>query len=253
MVLIAATTPAPFAFLSPADTAPVSTGTGRGGKIGSRGGRGGGPGSRGGKHSPHKRGGFGGVDGRKGHKDRDDTPGGIDDFLNQPPTWGLPDHLHHLAHLLPSPNPNPLSVPAYVHTAQVSSAPSPTEFVANGSGAEAGASSSAASTSSSGNSVQQQLPPPVKHLEPSAKVKFPPRRVSMTEMKKRAKHVLEYLGRVQMDMVDRNSRSRALASLAAANGSGTPAATNETYQTPQSAALMDNLSRQLINFQDKFT
>lgn len=100
--------------------------------------------------------------------------------------------------------------------------------------------------------MAQQLPEPVKHLEPSAKVRFPPRRVSMTEMKKRAKHVIDYLGRVQMDMVERNNRTRAL-SLAAGAGGAPVSGTGSSAQTSQSAAaMMNNLSRQLINFQEKF-
>lgn len=74
----------------------------------------------------------------------------------------------------------------------------------------------------------------------------------MTEMKKRAKHVLEYLGRVQMDMVERNNRSRALELLSGANG-GAAQPNGDGDKTSQSASMMDNLSRQLINFQEKFS
>ena len=57
-----------------------------------------------------------------------------------------------------------------------------------------------------------------------------------------------------MDMVERNNRSRALGIAAASPpASAVGSASGSESQTPQSAALLDDLSRQLINFQEKFT
>ncbi|TNY20363.1 putative transcription factor binding protein [Rhodotorula diobovata] len=78
--------------------------------------------------------------------------------------WGMPEHLKHLAHLLPSQSPQPLIV---------SSAVDPSA-------------------------------PPV--AEPSTKVRFPGKRVTMPEMRKRARTVLDFVTKVQVEMVERQRR-----------------------------------------------
>ena len=84
----------------------------------------------------------------------------------------------------------------------------------------------------------------------------------MVEMRKRAKSVLDYLGRVQVEMVDQNSRNNALVLLQSClnnTGSspaapGSPVSLGRIQDTPipQSAAMIDDLSRQLIGFQERY-
>lgn len=83
--------------------------------------------------------------------------------------WGLPDHLKHLAHLLPTLSPAPLELPASAET------------------------------------MDADDPPP--QLEPPTRVRFPTKRITMPEMKKRAKHVLEYMAKLQVDMSEKERRS----------------------------------------------
>lgn len=78
--------------------------------------------------------------------------------------WGMPDHLRHLAHLLPAPAPSPLSI---VSLADPSEPPS---------------------------------------IEAPTKVRFPGKRVTMPEMRKRARAVLEFVTRVQLEMSERDRR-----------------------------------------------
>lgn len=126
-----------------------------------------GPG-RGGK-SPSKRGGASASSlGNHGH-----SSGSFDSGPQKPLSgaaaqavagWGMPDHLRHLAHLLPSPSPSPLSVP----------------------------------------SIADPSEPP--SIEPPTKVRFPGKRVTMPEMRKRARAVLEFVTRVQLEMSERDRR-----------------------------------------------
>lgn len=228
-----------------------------------RGRGGGGPGSRGGlKHSPNKRAPLTTAHAaaeavRRGF--RDDTPN-VEDLTHQPVSWGLPDHLSHLAHLLPSAVPPPLQVPVYSRSpvpSALASPPEPVSFALNGQ-TPASASSSQSSSTLAPSAVMST----VSQVEPSTKVRFPPRRMSMVEMRKRAKSVLDYLGRVQVEMVDQNSRNNALVLLQSClnnTGSspaapGSPVSLGRIQDTPipQSAAMIDDLSRQLIGFQERY-
>lgn len=76
----------------------------------------------------------------------------------------MPDHLRHLANLLPSQSPPPLSIVSLVD---------PTE-------------------------------PP--SLESATRVRFPGKRVTMPEMRKRARTVLEFVTKVQLEMSERDRR-----------------------------------------------
>ncbi|GAA5988210.1 hypothetical protein JCM10908_002113 [Rhodotorula pacifica] len=78
--------------------------------------------------------------------------------------WGMPDHLRHLAHLLPAPAPTPLSIISLVDPSE----------------------------------------PPT--IEPPTKVRFPGKRVTMPEMRKRARAVLEFVTKVQLEMSERDRR-----------------------------------------------
>ncbi|BGP40927.1 Histone deacetylase complex subunit [Rhodotorula kratochvilovae] len=78
--------------------------------------------------------------------------------------WGMPEHLKHLAYLLPSQSPQPLVVTS---------------------------------------AVDPSLP---SVAEPSTKVRFPGKRVTMPEMRKRARTVLDFVTKVQLEMSERERR-----------------------------------------------
>ncbi|GAA6006521.1 uncharacterized protein JCM10292_003801 [Rhodotorula paludigena] len=92
------------------------------------------------------------------------APGGSSAFAGSTFGWGMPEHLKHLAFLLPSQSPAPLTLPSFLDpTAE-----------------------------------------PV--TEPATKVRFPGKRVTMPEMRKRARNVLEFVTKVQLEMSERERR-----------------------------------------------
>ncbi|GAA5910932.1 hypothetical protein JCM5296_000551 [Sporobolomyces johnsonii] len=130
----------------------------------------------------HGGGGEGGGGKGKG-RDRGDRADKDKEWTLSEPTfnlgWSMPEHLKHLAYLLPTATPEPISVPSLP-----SHHPSAHPY-----------------------SDYEHLP---HHLEPPTKVRFPAKRVTMPEMKKRARNVLEYLSRVQLEMSERERRHEAL-------------------------------------------
>lgn len=82
--------------------------------------------------------------------------------------WGLPDHLKHLQHLLPTFGPIPLEVPSSIESA----------------------------------------------LEPPTRIRFPTKRITMSEMKKRAKHILDFMARIQIEMSEQERRNEVVAAAA---------------------------------------
>jgi hypothetical protein len=217
----------------------------------------GGPGSRGGlKGSPSKRAALAAAAEARHGKHRDDTPSTYEDWINQPPSWGIPDHLSHLSHLLPAQSPLPLQVPKYASSPTNSAVPSPVTPQVE---------ITAPDDTANGSTTPIPIITVSSSLEPSAKIRFPSRRMSIPEMRKRAKSMLDYLSRVQVDTIDRSNRNRALASIQegilhqdspAEEMPVTPPASmlfkTDNVMTPQSAAMMDELSRQLNSFQEKF-
>lgn len=159
---------------------------------------------------------------RAGQRQRERDWAGVAEL--GPSGWGLPDHLRHLSHLLPSPLPLPLNVPVPVRLSS---------------------DSSSSSTGSSSATIDAT------HQEPATRVRFPNKRMTLPEMKKRAKTVLEYLTRIQIEMSDSNRRTEAL--LAAVSGGRT----KQRGGTPvvplvESMTMMDALTKDLILFQQKF-
>ena len=77
----------------------------------------------------------------------------------------------------------------------------------------------------------------------------------MTDMRKRAKSMLDYLARVQVEMAERGHRSPADGTCASTPASPALNGVRSLSTTNGSAGvfgLMDDLSRDLIKFQDKF-
>lgn len=160
-------------------------------------------------------------------------------------SWGLPDYLSHLAEMLPSQTPMPLEVR---------------------SGASSGERESAETT-----------------VERGVKVKWPAKRMSVGDMNKRVRALVEAVGREQANALDRERRREALenvlkehqaagvATLADTEGDvvmavdGTaaneenPAATPvllpkpvDKEATSSTMKLMEELMEELIVFQEKF-
>lgn len=114
---------------------------------------------------------------------RGGTPSGLNPFVNplavQNVTWGMPDHLQQFAHLLPTPQPVPLEVvtprpPKAFNLDMMAAGIRPT------------------------------------HLEPPTRVRFPTKRMTVSEMRKRVRNVLEFVGRLQVEEVNRIARATIL-------------------------------------------
>ncbi len=160
--------------------------------------------------------------------------------------WNLPDHLQTFAHLLPSENPLPLELITPRPAKQLSR-----EIAA-------------------GQSIRVDS-----HTEPPHKVRFPPKRITVAEMKKRVRSVLEYVGRIQVEENKRTERASLLgiveptisapteadaeAAPPAAAGdedvvmeAPTQPASEHAHPAVNTAQLMDELTRDLIKFQEHF-
>ena len=129
--------------------------------------------------------------------------------------WSIPEHLSHLSHLLVDPAPVPLSVPTFDSSKQ-HAFPAPSD-----------------STSESGSSTESAR---TTRIEVPTKIRYPGRRMTMNEMRKRSKTMLDYLAKVQVEMSDRSARP---------GQSGSPS-------TPQSFVSMNDLSRDLVKFQESY-
>ncbi|SCZ90053.1 BZ3500_MvSof-1268-A1-R1_Chr9g10691 [Microbotryum saponariae] len=147
---------------------------------------------------------------------RDWVPG------NDPSGWGIPEHLKHLSHLLPTPSPQPIHVPR----------------------------------KRSSDSYSSRTPPTT--AEAPTKIRFPNKRMTMPEMRKRARNVLEYLTRVQIEMSDREKRTERVEKAALSGGSGASGSTAAVQQNAASSdhldsmSLMDELTKDIIMFQKTY-
>ncbi|TIA92342.1 hypothetical protein E3P99_00672 [Wallemia hederae] len=71
--------------------------------------------------------------------------------------------------------------------------------------------------------------------EKPTRVKFPSKRMTIAEMKRRVRSVLEYVGRVQIEAAER------------------PAPEMQDGKAPESIQMLDNMTRELIRFNEKFS
>ena len=125
--------------------------------------------------------------------------------------WGLPEHLNHLSHLLPTKNPELLSIKIPNNKNE-----NDNDIV-----------------------VMKEMP---------TRVKFPGKRMTIGEMKRRVRSVLEYVGRVQIEAADRRERvldHRSSSSSSNGNGNGDKAS--------ESIQMLDDLTRELIRFNERFS
>lgn len=109
--------------------------------------------------------------------------------------WGMPDHLAHLAYLLPTAQPEPLSL-----------------SLPTSKGAAPRSAASAAASNPTGANLGASPQPfgMATLLEPATKVRFPGKRMTLGEMRKRVRIIGEYVTRTQVEAVERGRRRRAL-------------------------------------------
>ncbi|KAE8271917.1 hypothetical protein A4X09_0g448 [Tilletia walkeri] len=127
--------------------------------------------------------------------------------VNPGAAWGLPEHLWPLAHYLPAPAPTPLVVRV----------PS-TKGIPRGAVAAAAAERNSAKRGASGSaaaaaSANRATPQPFNLLELSesaSRVRFPGKRMTMGEMRKRVRNISEFVTRMQLEAVERGKRTAAL-------------------------------------------
>ncbi|WVF68917.1 hypothetical protein IAT40_003691 [Kwoniella sp. CBS 6097] len=193
-------------------------------------------------------------------------------------SWHLPDHLSAFDDLLPSINPVALEVPA----------PRVLSYLPRNHFHNQHYGPFSEERDPSGRLILPEEPSgrdPVgdksTQLDPPARPRFPVKRVTTAEMKKRVRNVLEYVGRVQVEEGKRQERAKLLgidtnqsepsdqAADAHVDCEGDVAMSDETPvvvnkstsgsgSTPlpeptKSMRLMDELTRDLIAFQESFT
>jgi len=168
-------------------------------------------------------------------------------------SWNLPDYLSHLEQMLPTDTPQPLEV-------------------------RSGASAVAAGPGSRGESAERTV-------ERGVKVKWPAKRMSVGDMNKRVRALVEWVGREQATGLDRGRRREALEKALqeqagvheqASNGTDGPISmsidqpTNDLLQSTnfpfsdqmmpknsieistQTMKMMEELMEELIGFQERF-
>lgn len=93
------------------------------------------------------------------------------------------------------------------------------------------------------------LPPPfqsVTSIDPAIKIRFPQKRMTLGEMRKRVRLTGEYVTRIQVEAVEREKRVAFLASVTGERLEG------KSHDLPMSMQLVDQLSRDLAAFQRRF-
>ncbi|GAA5929152.1 uncharacterized protein JCM15063_004067 [Sporobolomyces koalae] len=173
--------------------------------------------------------------------------------------WAMPEHLKHLAHLLPSAIPEPIHVPTPTST---SAACTSNPYNVYPEHSEQFDPNRASSASDGGN---------LTHFEPPTKVRFPGKRVTMPEMRKRVKTMVEYLDKVRQELAGREKKDEVLRRAieanrsrtsvypnANANGSeaGTPTQGTTGLGTSgiseNTLSYLESLGRELVMFQQRF-
>ncbi|EGG06194.1 uncharacterized protein MELLADRAFT_106872 [Melampsora larici-populina 98AG31] len=107
-----------------------------------------------------------------------------------------------------------------------------------------------------------------KSLEAPTKVKFPGKRVTIADLKKRSKHIVDYLQKVQIETCEREKRSELIQK--ALIGNGNSSSSNSNRRSPEdeedgkfdgisrpvvsskTLELMDDLSREVYHWQEKY-
>lgn len=168
--------------------------------------------------------------------------------------WGMPEFLSHLAHLLPGPSPKPIAVPvpkSTVKKAAQAAAAAMAMAEEDESGIEPmvidsvnGQALHSANGAENGLTavVAAELPT---QLEAGCKVRFPGKRMTMPDMRKRAKHLADYIARIQADQVDVKRRNRVL------EGAGWGAGMAKGVEA-ETVRLMEELGGEIQSWQARF-
>lgn len=143
------------------------------------------------------------------------TPGGGAASSGRNSAWGIPDHLSHLVGFLPS------SVPEMLQITQPTTKGAAAAAAAAATAAAAAAA--AASSNSATTSATTAAPPPppssrpsphafttLELTEPPTRVRWPSKRATMTEMRKRIRNISDFVSRQQVDAAERSVRNEAL-------------------------------------------
>ncbi|POW02301.1 hypothetical protein PSTT_11889 [Puccinia striiformis] len=94
-----------------------------------------------------------------------------------------------------------------------------------------------------------------KIYETPAKVKFPSKRTTIADLRKRSKHLVDYFQKVQIESSDREKRNELIAkSLRSQNQNQQHSLNNNNhpFNFPKTLEIIDDLSRQLYHWQEKF-
>lgn len=172
--------------------------------------------------------------------------------------WYLPDHLSQHSDMLPTSAPRPLEVPTPRHLQYLTRShffnqhygPFSDERDANGNLVLPG---DAPMREVEGDATN--------HREPPTRVRYPVRRLNTGEMRKRVSNLLEYVTRVQEEERRRGERAKEIGipptseprrlSLDSDDPLGIPVA-RDRPQPPSSQQLLDELTIDLIAFQEAF-
>ena len=141
--------------------------------------------ARGGEHGPRK----GAPQSSRVGATQNQSPSPV------PLSYNVPDHFSHLVPLLPHPTPQGISVPIRVELV-----PTAAEAV-DGDGNAEGSSS-----------VHTRIVP---QTEKGVKVRWPPKRTTIGEMRRRVRAMMEYVARAQLDAGERERRVEMLRAAAA--------------------------------------
>lgn len=162
--------------------------------------------------------------------------------------WGLPEFLSHLQHLLPTASPKPISVPVPVSKAVAMAlddeddGETPTEAVPATTAGDPESATTTTDQDKLASIVHGELPT---QLEPSAKVRFPGKRMTMPDMRKRTKHLVDYLSRMLGESAEVKRRNKALEEAGVVKGM-VGGIGQETER------LIEELNEELVGWQDRF-
>jgi len=192
--------------------------------------------------------------------------------------WYLPEHLTQFSDLLPTPNPEPLVVPT----------PRSLQFLPRNHFIAQSYGPFSEEKNEHGKLIMPEDQPlratdgeAVNHREPPTRVRYPVKRITSGEMHKRVRNMLEYVGRVQLDETRRAERARLikipaelparpplpsledeLNGISRSSRSADPEGDVEMKEPtpeaprgpppPSSSQLLDELTRDLIAFQEAF-
>jgi len=181
-------------------------------------------------------------------------------------SWHLPEHLSSFNDLLPTETP----IPIEVRSARTMTSISRNHYLNHKYGPFA--------EERDGNNkllLPDDLPPrepigePSTHMEPPTRVKYPIKRITTAEVRKRVRNILDYVGRVRLEEEKRRKRAGMLGidpdplprvKRVSAEDDGSPEVErmevdneipeHDVQDTPSSTQILDEIERDIIAFQE---